>query len=218
VILSISKGKAIGSAVLFVAAVGVLWVLYPGNPSLITFAPEATAQAESGMWRAYYEKQYIRLFLRLYGLSRYQSGFSPLDSLRIAVSAARAAQTFQPTTSRTTAFGALPFLKDYYSLLAKGAPVAFSVEEVSRLELEWWQARREHVAPESYGLIIARTWALLYGTDNDRIRAAGVLRAKAMTYRDAREEVMSEADWESVTKQLLASYQALKEGIGERWP
>jgi hypothetical protein len=48
-----------------------------------------------------------RVFYHLYELSRTQFGFSPLDSLRIALSAASAAKAFQPTRSRGEAAAAL---------------------------------------------------------------------------------------------------------------
>src|SRR5439155_15726561 len=54
------------------------------------------AQLETAMWRDYYEKRYPALFYHLYELSRTQFGFSPLDSLRIALSAAKAASSDDP--------------------------------------------------------------------------------------------------------------------------
>jgi len=60
------------------------------------------------MWRDYYEKRYVALFGHLYELSRTQFCFSPLDSFRIALSAAQAAKAFQPTRSREAVAAALP--------------------------------------------------------------------------------------------------------------
>ncbi|WP_028346255.1 hypothetical protein [Bradyrhizobium murdochi] len=59
------------------------------------------------MWRDYYDKRYPALFHHLYELSRTQFGFSPLDSFRIALAAARAAKAFQPTRSREAAKAAV---------------------------------------------------------------------------------------------------------------
>ena len=92
------------------------------------------------MWRDYYEKRHVALFGHLYELSRTQFGFSPLDSFRIALSAAQVAKAFQPTRSRETANAALPPLVTYYRLLASATPGGFDVEEAARLELDWWQA------------------------------------------------------------------------------
>jgi hypothetical protein len=168
------------------------------------------------MWRAYYDKRYLALFGELYALSRREYGFSPVDSLRLAVSAARAAKTFQPTTSRAAANAALPDLVDYFGILAKGAPGRFDVEAIAGTELDWWQARREHRAAESYGPIVAKVSTLLFGIDNDEVREAGLMRARAMAYRDAHETTMTDAEWTHVREQLDASYRALKAGIAGR--
>ena len=69
------------------------------------------------------------------------------DSFRIALSAAQAAKAFQPTGSREAADAALPPLVIYYRLLASAVPGGFDVAEAARLELDWWQARREAVGP-----------------------------------------------------------------------
>jgi hypothetical protein len=43
--------------------------------------------------------------------------------------------------------------------------------------------------------MIARVSALLYGRDSEKLREAGVLRAEAMAYRDARDGAIVDADW-----------------------
>ncbi len=154
------------------------------------------ARLETAMWRDYYQKHYPELFYHLYEVSRTQFGFAPSDSLRIALSAGLAAKTFQPTRSRHEADAALPSLVKYYRLLLPAAPVAFDVGEAARLELDWWQARREAVGPRAYGVTVAE-----------------VARAEAMAYRDARGHTMMDGDWSAVEAQLLRAYQLLKVGV-----
>jgi hypothetical protein len=76
------------------------------------------------MRRDYYEKRYAALFYHLDDSSRRRFGFSPLDSVRIALSAAQAARAFQPTRSRSESDAALPHLVTYYGLLRNAAPFA----------------------------------------------------------------------------------------------
>jgi hypothetical protein len=102
---------------------------------------------------------------------------------------------------------------DYFRLLAKGAPVSVDFAEVAGSELAWWQARREKVPPESYGLMVARVSTLLYGRDNEDIRLAGQERAAAMAYRDARGSAMTEADWTEIDRRLHSAYALLKRGV-----
>src|SRR6185436_12927761 len=131
------------------------------------FEPAETARLETAMWRDYYDKRYPALFYHLYALSRTQFGFSPLDSVRIALAAAQAARAFQPTRSREAANAALPPLVTYYRLLASAAPGSFDVEAAARLELDWWQARRESTRPAQYGVTVARVAAITYGKPAD---------------------------------------------------
>jgi hypothetical protein len=166
-----------------------IYACWPRKADLRAFDPAEMAQLETAMWRDYYEKHYPRLFYRLYELSRTQFGFSPLDSVRIALSAAQAAKAFQPTRSRAEAEGALPSLLTYYRLLQPGAPVAFDVNEAACLELDWWQARREKVGPKDYGRTVAEVTALTYGKSKDDpvMLVSGIARAEAMTYRFTRQ-------------------------------
>ena len=82
-------------------AIGVLglYTCWPRPADLHGFDPAAMARLETAMWRDYYEKHYPALFYHLYEVSRTQFGFAPSDSVRIALSAAEAARTFQPTRS-----------------------------------------------------------------------------------------------------------------------
>jgi len=189
---------------------------WPRRADLRAFDSAGMAQLETAMWRDYYEKRYPALFYHLYEVSRTQFGFSPSDSFRIALAAASAAKAFQPTRSRGEAAAALPELAVYYALLRPAAPVAFDTDKLARLELDWWQARREAVGPRDYGRTIAEVAALTYGKspDDPAIAASGVARAEAMAYRDARRSAMTERDWAEIEVQLLRAYQFLKVGIG----
>jgi len=195
---------------------GAVFVFYPRHPSLTVFDAAVMARAETAMWRDYYEKRYPALFYELYSVARDQQGFSPFDSLRIGFYAARAAYRFQPTRSRTAADVALPDLIDYYRLLARAAPAPVDVEYAARRELDWWQARREDVSPDLYGLTVAQVAAALYGVDNADLRRSGVLRARAMAYRDAHSRVMTETDWDEIARRLDESYRLLKQAIASK--
>ncbi|HEV7409490.1 MAG TPA: hypothetical protein VGO01_13475 [Bradyrhizobium sp.] len=200
--------------VMAVGAAGI-YLCWPRKADLRAFGPAEMARLETAMWRDYYEKHYPRLFYHLYELSRTQFGFSPLDSFRIALSAAQAAKTFQPTRSRAEADAALPQLVTYYRLLQPAAPAAFDVSEAARLELDWWQARREKVGPRDYGKTVAEVAALTYGKSKDdpTMLESGIVRAEAMAFRDARSKSMTEADWTNIEADLLRAYRLLKASV-----
>jgi len=120
------------------------YALYPRHPDLRAFDPAAMARSETAMWQHYYERRYLLLFFDLYENARTQYGFSPWDSVRIAVMAVRAANAFQTSASRSGAQAALPFLEDYFGLLARATPVPLDIKAAARAELDWWQAPRGH--------------------------------------------------------------------------
>jgi hypothetical protein len=202
----------VGTIIALLVAV-VTYSVIPRRADLTRFDPAEMARRETAMWRHYYDKRYLPLVFELYETARREQGFSPLDSARIALAAARAAKAFQPTTSRSEAEAAIPYLVDYFRLLARAAPVTVDVEEAARTELAWWQARREAVQAEQYGAIIARVSTLLYGIDNADIRRAGLIRAQAMDYRDAHAADITEADWTKIEQQLQLAYGLLKNAI-----
>jgi hypothetical protein len=111
----------------------------------------------------------------------------------------------------------LPPLVTYYRLLQPAAPVAFDVSETARLELDWWQARREKVGPKDYGRTVAEVAALTYGKNRDdpAILESGIVRAEAMAYRDERGGAITETDWSSIETQLLLAYRLLKASVAK---
>ncbi|HUL66732.1 MAG TPA: hypothetical protein VLW55_19190 [Burkholderiaceae bacterium] len=190
------------------------YVLWPRTAHLRDFDASRVAQLETRMWRSYYEKHYVALLVDLYGLSRDQYGFSPADSLAIAWYAARAAKAFQPTTSRAEAQKALPLLERYFAVIREHGGETFDTQEAARVELDWWQLRRENSVPADYGRVIAQVTTLLYHADNADVARAGRLRAEMMTYRDERrDDAMKEADWLHIERELERSYRALHDGI-----
>jgi hypothetical protein len=54
----------------------------------------------------------------------------------------------------------------------------------------------------AYGAMIARVSSLLYGRDSEKLREAGVLRAEAMVFRDARDGTIVDADWSAIETRL----------------
>jgi hypothetical protein len=208
-----SRARQTAGAVLSIVALAAAYICFPRHAELTKFDPNEMARLETSMWRHYYEKRYLPLFGDLCDVSRSEYGFSPLDSLQLAVAAASAAKSFQPSTSRAEAEAALPSLIAYFRILSDAAPAPIEVEDAARTELAWWQARREAVAPEQYGLIIARVATLVYGVDGEDLRRSGVVRAQAMAYRDAREANMSEADWSFIADRLELAYGLLKKSL-----
>jgi hypothetical protein len=210
------KLRVTGAIVLAALAALVAYAAVPRNADLTAFDPAESARLETQMWRHYYDEHFAALLADLYWLAREQDGFSPLDSARIAYAAARAAKAFQPTPSRVEAQVAVGPLIEYFAVMARGAPEPVDIVTAARTELDWWQARRESAAAESYGLTIARVASLVYGVDDDDVREFGVIRAHAMDFRDARDKAITDADWSAIEQQLADAYRHLKRAVSRR--
>jgi hypothetical protein len=208
-----TRRRQIAVAAVAIVALAAAYVCIPRHADLTRFDPGAMARLETSMWGHYYEKRYLFLFADLYDVARSEYGFSPLDSLQLAVAAASAAKSFQPSTSRAEAEAALPSLIAYFRILSQAAPAQIEIEDAAVTELAWWQARREAVTPEQYGPMIARVATLVYGVDGEDLRRSGLVRAQAMAYRDAHAATMSEADWAAIAAQLELAYGLLKKAL-----
>lgn len=202
-----------------IAALGVLavvaaYVFVPRKADLRGFDPAALGRLESTSWRDYYDHRYADLCRCLYEINRRQYGFSPWDSGRLAFYAALAARRFQPTRSRMEAQRALPALERFYSLVRRRGGETFDPVHAARLELEWWQMRRENSTPAQYGEVVAQVSEEVYGVHDDSIREFGRLRAEMMDYRDQRRDGrMGPADWRAIERSLTRAYALLKAAV-----
>jgi hypothetical protein len=203
-----------GCAALVLLVASAAWFFWPRPADLRGFDPEAVARIETRMWRHYYDREYANLFRAMYSLSRDVYHFSPWDSTRLAWFAAKSARIFQPTRGRAEAQAALPDLVRYYGVIRERSAETFDPSEAARLELEWWQLRREEATPAQYGAVVAQVTEELYGVKNDALRKSGQLRAEMMEYRDERRDTgLEEGDWMHIKAGLTQAYELLKSGI-----
>ena len=134
-------------------------------------------------------------------------------SLKVAVRAAQAGYVFHKSQTREEAQQAASAFIKYFSAISPAAPSTYSAFQAAKLELAWWQARREFAAAESYGLTISKVASLIYNRSHTDLARAGILRAEAMAYRDLRGVQMAARDWSIVEEKLSLSYSVLKMAI-----
>jgi len=181
------------------------------SPDIAAFEPREIGRLEAGLWRSYYEEDWVKLGWRIMRIACQQYRFSWWDGGRLALHATQAAAWFRHHTDDPRCLLAL---EKYYWVVQGGAHVKLDVREAARLELEWWKARRSNVPAEKYGQTIARLTGLLYGISEEKASLMSSKRAGAMAYRDARRDgKMSEADWERVEQQLAAAYEVLRASL-----
>lgn len=197
-----------------VSIVALLYAAWPRRVDLRRFEAISMARRETALWRNYYEHRYFRLAGGLYALNRTEYGFSPADSARLAAYAATAASVFQPTQSRSEAQAAIPWLVRHFDLLASRANLEADPRDLARSELDWWQLRREHAAPETYGEVIARVQSGIYGVPESTLIEAARERARAMDLRDRLSSTgLESADWYRIEGMLHRAYAGLKAAV-----
>jgi len=193
------------------AAADLFW---PLHRDLGQFDPIATGTLETRMWRSYYERQPLSLYLQLAQTLRTQYHFPWLRSYAGAYYGASAAFTFKDGKQRSDYEKALPALRTYFSLIHNTGDRDFDVARTTALELEWWIVHRQHerYPPGALASACADAAASLYMVPANSTREHGRLRAQAMLLRDARAEAggVTEAEWATIESLLHQSYQSLR--------
>ena len=192
-------------------------VLRPLDRDLRQFDPAAVARLETRMWRSYYERRPLALFLELAEMLRTQSRFPVLRSYVGAYYGTLAAFAFKEGQQRADFEKALPSLEAYFRLLRNTGNVDFDVRRAAALELEWWIVHRNRAGypAGALGRACAEASAYAYHVPVAATLAHGELRAAAMLVRDQRADAgrLSEADWTDIQALLQRSYQALQSAL-----
>ncbi len=199
----------------------LLWIALdltvPVHGHLRQFDAHAVARLETDMWRSYYDHRALRLFSGLATLLRTQYHLPLWRSYLGAWHAARAAVVFQRGLGRGDYFRALPDIRAFYRLIRRGSDVPFDVDQVARLELEWWIVHRESARHPAGDLerALADLQAALYREPADRFERHAGARAQAMRLRDARAAAgaVSPADWQRIGRLLDASWYSLRTAV-----
>ncbi|WP_432261843.1 hypothetical protein [Cupriavidus sp. TMH.W2] len=192
-------------------------IFLPLRRDLTQFDPVAVGGLETKMWRSYYERQRVALFLELAQTLRTQYRFPLLRSYVGAYYGASAAFVFKEGRERSDYEKALPTLRTYFGMIRNTGSIDFDVGRATTLELEWWIVHREHERYPSDALehACAEAAAALYRVPAASTLEHGRLRAQAMLLRDARAEAggVTEPEWTTIELLLQQSYRALRAAV-----
>ena len=200
-----------------VLALAVAWVsldlLSPHRSDLREFDPNEVARLETDMWRSYYERHQVRLFLELTELLRTQYRMSFVRSNIAAYHAAKAAFVFKDGSSRPEYERALPAVIKFYEAVNRVSTTPFDANKVARLELEWWiiHREREQYGQEALARSLMDLQAEVFHLPAERFTIHGQLRAEAMTLRDTKWAAggVRESDWVRIRELLKGSWKDL---------
>jgi hypothetical protein len=188
-------------------------LLAPRSSRMRGFDPNEVARLETAMWRAYYDKQQLRLYNQMTELLRSQYNLPFIRSNAVAYQAARAAFVFKGGRNRAEYEKALPYLVTFYTAIRKVSDIPFDVDRAATLELEWWIVHRERDKhpPGDLAIALAALSSELYQMPDEVFAEHARLRAEAMTIRDKKAEAggVTEADWARIDELLHLSWQSL---------
>lgn len=194
-----------------------LWIavdlrLSPGDPA--RFDGPAVGRMEARMWRSYYDRDRLALFLQLARNLREQFGAPFWQSHIAAFRAARAAFTFKQGRARGDYERALPDLEAYFARILPGKDSA----KLATVELEWWIVHRERSSHPEGALqnSLVDLAAETYGLPREALAEHAQLRTEAMLIRDERAEHggMTAWDWARIEELLVQSWGSLRRALG----
>lgn len=200
----------------------ILWITidinYPFKTDLRRFDATETAKLEAEMWKSYYEKKPIQLFLESGELMRSQFHLPFWRSYLVAYYAAKAAFVFKDGKERTDYAKALPYLVKYYNNLNEISLRAFNTDTAAASELEWWILRRErdlHPAAE-WEQLIAKNAATLYHMPCRNFNEYAHYRVTAMLLRDEKGDHITMNDWQQINGLLLQAWKSLSLAVNQQ--
>lgn len=204
--------KHIFAAIALMAAIVVIlvWIEHAvSKPNMTGFHPQEMGRLEAGMWRNYYEKRWLRLTRLTMEGACGQFGYSWWDASWMALQSGKAALFFREETDDPRC---QPELEQYFAIVRKSTVQDFDIRKAASLELGWWRARRQGMAPNDYARIIAQQASLLYGLPEMAFLPACLIRTEAMAYLESRPNgKMTESDWQEIARQLNLAYRGFKE-------
>lgn len=213
---------AIAAAVVVVAVVAyaAVDVYGPRQTDIRKFDPDEVARLDTAMWRSYYGRERLRLFLELGEVLRTQYGMPYVRSNVVAVKAAKAAFVFKDGKSRADYEKALPDLVAFYREIRAVSSTPFDVERAARLELEWWIIHRERERHDPNDLVVALAELAgeVYQQPAGDFMEHARLRAEAMTIRDTKAAAggVTEEDWANIDGLLHESWRSLHAVVNSR--
>jgi hypothetical protein len=207
---------------LWLLMVLLVWItidlFYPFKRDITRINAEETARMDGAMWRSYYEKKKVKLFLQSARLMRNEFHFPFWRSQQVACYAARAAFAFKDGHDRSEYEKALPYLKKYYGLINEISTASFNVDSAAMTELEWWIIRRERDKhpPAEWETRLASGASVVYHLPADSFREYARLRVQAMLLRDEKGESITETDWKKINEILVQAWESFAHVLSKK--
>jgi hypothetical protein len=151
-----------------------------------TFDPAKVAYYETENWVAYYQKRWLRLLRVSVAMVQQTFGLRAWQAVYGAYLVARAEMAAAPFPDNDIP-RAEQYMRRFYAYIKRLHYEHFDVDEVARLEVNWWVVHRQLFGQsENQPLVEALTdlYAASFSVPRERVREAAYRRAEAMLYSD----------------------------------
>lgn len=182
-----------------------------GKSDLRQFDYQKVAKLDTAMWRAYYNHQFIKLFLLLMQIMRTQLHLNWFTTTRLAYHSSRAAINYRRKKGHEDYPQVLRNLTKYYKILSRNSKAAFNYKEAARLELEWWDIHRyPKKYKKSLETSLAESAAVIYGVKPVSLADYAKWRAEAMMIPNHEGDSQKiKPDWKKIERLLISSWRSL---------
>jgi hypothetical protein len=179
--------------------------------NLRQFDYEKTGRYDADMWRAYYNHQFLKLFLLLFKIIKSQLGLNWFITIRLAYYSAWAAADYRIHRASVNRERVLRSITKYYKLISKYATEPFDYKRVAELELEWWDVhRRSYKNNKELEQSLANAVAAMYHVEPASLKDYAHYRAEAMILpRHKGDSKDNPIDWPKIQEMTIASWKAL---------
>jgi hypothetical protein len=179
------------------------------------FDPDQVAHYEVEGWRAYYDRDWLRLLRLIVALAQAQFRITFPDSLRAAYHITRASVAWVPKTHDAALIER--HLQHFYAMARRSAKLRFAVDEVAALERRYWDVHRRLVGnPDKSEFVQTMTalHAAVFGLSEDEARESAGLRVEANNVLDTITGQTSPdpaRDWQRCEELLTQCYRSVRE-------
>ena len=181
--------------------------------------PERVAYAEANGWRAYYERDWLKVIRLIVALCQEQFHIPFPMSLLAAYYTTRASASWVPEDHDVGKVQR--YLKKFYRIAHRYSGLQFDVERVAALELQYFDVHRRLVGKEDKSEFIQTMIDLhcaIFGLTPQQARESAELRVKASDTVDlitSKTSTNVAADWAKLEQYLRRCYTSIQRELAD---
>lgn len=186
------------------------------------FNPDRMAHFEGAGWRAYYDRDWLKLVRLTLGLFGEQFHIPFPMSLLAAYYITRASIAWAP--AKADEAKTVWYLEKFYRLARRYSDLSFDPARAAQLELQYWIVHRRLIGHSDQSEFVAALTALhseVFGLSLAQVRASAEQRVLAATTVDGITSGVStdiEGDWARIQVALQACYRSIRHELDAESP